>query len=147
MGLSYLEPSSSELEISKFGVDLFVQVVEERAHLNLGAVGLNEFHVVDLIKDVVAHGLLDEAHGDLLLGLGGVLDDTVAVLVELDDGLHHAHGLVEGAVVIVRGEGVLLQELVLDNLSSLKSKKHDMLAKERKKWRKRRTKIFGGDLP
>ena len=38
--------------------------------------------------------------------------------MELNDGLHHGCGLVEWAVIVVLREGVLLQELVLDDLGS-----------------------------
>ena len=100
-----------------------MQVVEEFTHLVLGSVGSHELHVVDLIDDVSTHGLLDVAHGDLLLSLGGVTDDTDAVLVELDNGLHHTDSLVERAVVVMGGEGVLLQELILDDLGSLLKQK------------------------
>jgi hypothetical protein len=44
--------------------------------------------------------------------------------VELDDSLHHAHGFEHRAVVVILGEGVLLQELVLDNLGSLSQLKN-----------------------
>jgi hypothetical protein len=54
--------------------------------------------------------------------LGALCDNADAVLVELDDGLHHAHGLVHGAVEIVLREGVLLEELILDDLRGLKDR-------------------------
>ena len=95
-----------------------MQVVEELPHLVLRAVWQLELHVVEPGDDVAlsTQGLLDVAHRDLLLSRGSLEDDALAVLVELDDGLHHADRLVEGAVVVVLGEGVLLEELVLDDL-------------------------------
>ena len=63
--------------------------------------------------------LLNEGHGDLLVSLGGLRDDSDAVVVELDNSLHHTDGLVHGAVVVVIREGVLLEELILDDLGSL----------------------------
>jgi len=38
--------------------------------------------------------------------------------MELHDSLHHANSLVEGTVVVMLREGVLLEELVLDDLGS-----------------------------
>ena len=112
---------SSELHLLESPIDLLVEIVEELPHLVLRGGGQLEFHVVEPGNDVSlsAEGLLDVAHRDLLLPLGGLLDDALAVLVELDDGLHHADGLVEGAVVVVLGEGVLLEELVFDDCGCL----------------------------
>ena len=120
MGVSC--PDSSELHLLESPIDLLVEIVEELPHLVLRGGGQLEFHVVEPGNDVglSAQGLLDVAHRDLLLSLGGLLDDALAVLVELDDGLHHADGLVEGAVVVMLGEGVLLEELVLDDLGGLR---------------------------
>jgi len=108
----------SELHLLESPVNLGVEVVEELPHLVLWGGGQLELHVVEPGNDVglTAQGLLDVAHGDLLLSLGGLLDDTLAVLVELDNGLHHADSLVEWAVVVMLGEGVLLEELILDDL-------------------------------
>ncbi len=39
--------------------------------------------------------------------------------MELDNSLHHTHSLVHWAVVVMLGEGVLLEEFVLDNLGRL----------------------------
>ena len=98
-----------------------MKVVEELPHLVLRSSWQLELHVVEPGNDIVvtSQSLLDVAHGHLLLSLGGLDDEALAVLVELDDGLHHADGLVERAVVVVLGEGVLLEELVLDDLGSL----------------------------
>ena len=99
-----------------------MEVVEELPHLVLRGGWQLELHVVESGNDIglTTQGLLDVAHGDLLLSLGSLEDDALAVLVELDDGLHHADGLVEGTVVVVLGEGVLLEELVLDDLGGLR---------------------------
>jgi hypothetical protein len=51
--------------------------------------------------------------------LGALRDDADAVLMELDDSLHHAHSLVHGAVEIILGERVLLEELILNDLRGL----------------------------
>ena len=105
-------------------VDLLVQVVEVLAHLVLWQGWWHELHLVDLGDDVLwaGEGLLDESHGDLLVSLGRLGDDAQAVLVELHNGLHHADGLVQWAVVVVLTEGVLLEELILDDLGSLFTK-------------------------
>lgn len=81
--------------------------------------GLHVDHLVHDALLVFAEGGLDEAHGDLLLVLAAVEDEADAALVEAHDDAHHADGLVQRAVVVPRGEGVLLQELVLDDLRSL----------------------------
>ena len=102
-------------------VDQSVQVVEVLDHLVLWGSWLDEFHGVDLSNYILlaSEGLLNNGHRDLLVSLGGLSDDTLAVLVELDNGLHHTDSLVEWAIVVVLGERVLLQELILDDLGSL----------------------------
>lgn len=90
-----------------------MQVVEVLAGLLLGVSGRLELHSGQLVEQARL-GRLDVAHGDLL-----VLNDANAVVEELDDGLHHAHGLVHRTVVVVLRERVLLKELILYDLSSL----------------------------
>ena len=108
--------------------DKGVELVELALHLVPGHRGREELHRVDLVHDIAIlltrqiH--LNLGHGELLLGaLCRVEDHTDAALVEHNDGLHHANGLPEWAVVIVIGEGVLLEELVLDNSCCLKLKR------------------------
>ena len=108
--------------------DKGVELVELALHLVPGHRGREELHRVDLVHDIAVlftrEVHLNLGHGELLLGaLLGVKDDTDAALVEHNDGLHHADGLPEWAVVIVIGEGVLLEELVLDNSCCLKLKR------------------------
>ena len=108
--------------------DSVVKVIELALHLVLGHDGVVELHLIDAVHDIAvllaAEVHLDVVHGELLLGaLGGVEDAADAALVEHNDGLHHADGLPEWAVVIVIGEGVLLEELVLDNSCCLKLKR------------------------
>ena len=104
-----------------------MKIIELALHLVLGHDWVVELHLIDAIHDIAilltAQEHLDVAHGDLLLGLlRGVENDADAALVEHNDGLHHANGLPERAVVIVIGERILLQELIFDNRSSLKFK-------------------------
>ena len=101
-----------------------MEVIELALHLVLGHDWRVELHGVDSVHNIsvlfAAEVHLDLSHGELLLGaLGAIEDDTDASLVEHNDGLHHANGLPEGAVVVVIGEGVLLEELILDNSGSL----------------------------
>ena len=112
---------SEELEVSEPVIDLVVEVVEILSHLVLRDVWLLELHLCELVDDVsgISERLLNEAHGDLTVLLGAVSDDSDAVVVELNDSLHHAHGLVERAVVIEARERVLLEELIFDNSSGL----------------------------
>lgn len=104
--------------------DKGVELVELALHLVPGHRGREELHRVDLVHDIAVllttkvH--LNLGHGELLLGaLLGVNDDTDAALVEHNDGLHHAQGLMEWAIVVVFRERVLLEELILDNLCGL----------------------------
>ena len=97
--------------------------VEVGLHLVLVHDRVHKLHLVNLVEDLVV-GLageerLDGGHGELGVGLLGLEDDLLAAVVELADSLHHAEGLVKRAVVVVLGEGVLLQELVLDDLRGL----------------------------
>ena len=97
-----------------------VQVVELALHLVLWRGWVNELHLVDLIHDVAIlltrEEHLDLGHGHLLLGaLLSVDNGADGALVEHHDGLHHANGLPQGAVVVVLREGVLLQELILND--------------------------------
>ena len=108
--------------------DGVVKVIELALHLVLGHDGVVELHLIDAVHDIAvllaAEVHLDVVHGELLLGaLGGVEDDTDAALVEHNDSLHHADGLPEWAIVIVIGEGVLLEELILDDGCRLKLKR------------------------
>lgn len=101
-----------------------MEFIELVLHLTLGHDGGEELHGVDLIHDVAVlfagESHLDLGHGELLgAGLLSVEDDTDAAVVEEADSLHHADGLPEGAVVIVIREGVLLEEFILNDLSSL----------------------------
>jgi hypothetical protein len=51
--------------------------------------------------------------------LAAVQDDSDAALVEAHDDLHHTQCLVQGAVVVMLREGVLLEEFILDDLGGL----------------------------
>lgn len=100
-----------------------MEVVEVLLHFLLWLGWVLELHLRKFWDNVVTQLLFDEAHGDLLLASGGRLKHADAALVEQVDGLHHAESLVHGAVIVFLGEGVLLQELFLDNKSSF----HDSL--------------------
>lgn len=102
-----------------------MEVIELLLHEGLVHAWVRELHLDDLLHDVAvlftSEEHLDLGHGHLLLrALLGIDDHADAALVELNDGLHHAESLPEGAVVIVVRERVLLEELVLDDISSLK---------------------------
>lgn len=102
-------------------VDLHMEIVEVFADFMFWESWAKELHSVDLGDHILwaREGLLNESHGDLLVSLGGLSDNTEAVLVELNDSLHHASGLVKWAVVVIIRETVLLEELILDNLGGL----------------------------
>merc|ERR1712139_566692 len=72
------------------------------------------------LYDRLAHGLVDGVPANLVVTralrnclLGGV--------VEMNDHLHHANGLRQGAHKIVIAEAVLLEEVLADNLRALQS--------------------------
>ena len=109
-----------------------MEVIEHALHLVLGGNWVNELHLDDLVHNVAVllarKEHLDLGHGHLLLrALLGVDDGADASVVEHADCLHHADGLPKGAIVIVLGERVLLQELVLDDISSLENRKNTTL--------------------
>ena len=106
--------------------DKGVELIELALHLVPGHRRGVELHRVDLVHDIAVlftrEVHLNLGHGELLLGaLLGVKDDTDAALVEHNDGLHHAQGLPEWAIKVMIRERVLLEELILDNLSGLHS--------------------------
>lgn len=121
---------SVNLHFSEFVFDLSDDVVEVLSDFEVRGEGVQELHVVELVNNIVLEGLLDETHGDLLLTLGGVGDDLHAVLVELNDTLHHTNGLGERAVVIVITESVLLEEFILDDGGSLNIEKERLIAEK-----------------
>ena len=118
------------VELLEASVNQVVEVVELLNNLVLWSGWQDELHGVDSANNILVarKGLLNVSHRDLLVSLGGLGDDSDTVVVELDNGLHHAHGLVQWTVVVVLGERVLLQELILDNLGSLHTNRKDMLA-------------------
>lgn len=67
-------------------------------------------------------GVIDDGPGDLLVGLDGLVDDSLGVFEESDNALHHAECLVQGAVEIIGREGILLQEIFSDDFSDLQRK-------------------------
>lgn len=109
------------MHVSELVLHQLEQVVELFADFLFRSSWQNLLHHVDSVDDSIlfTEGLLDEAHGDLLLVLGTFSDDADAVLVESDNDLHHTQGLVQGTVVVIVREGVLLKELILDDLSRL----------------------------
>jgi hypothetical protein len=121
---------SVNLHFSEFVFNLSDDVVEVLSDFEVRGEGVQELHVVELVNNIVLEGLLDETHGDLLLTLGGVGDDLHAVLVELNDTLHHTNSLGERAVVIVITESVLLEEFILDDGGSLNIEKERLIAEK-----------------
>ena len=110
---------SVDLHFSEACVNFLDNVVEVLLHLVVWSERVLELHGGQLVHHVVFEGLLDIAHRDLALSLGGVSDDPHAAVKELADGSHHTGGLHKRAVVVMLGERVLLQELILDDLGSL----------------------------
>ena len=97
------------------------EIVELADDLLLWSLGVDELHLLEVGDDVLLEGLLDEGHRDLLLRLCGLLQDLYALLIVDADALQHTDGLVQWAVVVILGEGVLLKEFFLDDLGDLES--------------------------
>ncbi len=112
------QTSSTKDKLSEVVIDFVDEVVEVGVQLVSGESGVLELHLGQLEEELL-EGVVDECPGDLLLALHGVVDDSLGVIVELNDASHHTEGLVKGTVVIVAGEGVLLQEVLSDNLGYL----------------------------
>ena len=48
------------------------------------------------------------------------LHSFLCQVVELHNVMEHAHSLIEGTVAVIRGVGILLEEVILDQLGNLK---------------------------
>ncbi len=111
-------------ELGESLLDALMHVVELALHLILGRIGGDKLHGDHLVHHVTVllarQEHLDLSHRHLLLrALLGLDDGADAAVVEQADGLHHADCLPQGAVVVMLGEGVLLEELVLDDIGGL----------------------------
>lgn len=84
------------------------------------AVTHDKLHSCELVNDV-AQAVLDGGPGDLVVRLGGVLHGLLGQVEEDHNVLEHAHGLVERTVAVVGSVGVLLEEVVLDELGHLQN--------------------------
>ena len=64
----------------------------------------------------------DDCPGDsVILMIVAFLHRPLSHVVERHYVMQHGHGLVEGAVAVILGVGVLLKEVILDQLSYLQS--------------------------
>lgn len=89
------------LEVAEGGRHVFQELVEVCLDLSLAFFhGVLELHGGELVE-YVAHGVTDDVPGDLVVGLRGGLDGVSGHVVECDDVLQHAHGLVERTETIV----------------------------------------------
>ncbi len=79
-----------------------------------------ELHSGELM-DVLANLVFNDGPCDIAGLVVCLLHGSLAHVVECHNILQHAHGLVEWTVAIVLGVGVLLQEVVLDELGNFKS--------------------------
>ena len=82
--------------------------VELGLHLMLVHHRVEELHLVDCVQHLVVSGAgeesLDSGHGELGVRLLRLHDNSHATIVEQADGLHHAEGLVQGAIVVMLGK-------------------------------------------
>ena len=107
------------LKTPERGLHTLVQLLKVGLDLGLSVLpGVLELHGAQLVEDV-AHGLPNDHPRDLVLALRGALHGVAGEVVERHDVLEHAHGLVEGAVAVVGGVAVLLEEVVLEELGHL----------------------------
>ena len=60
--------------------------------------------------------ILDNGPGDLASLIVGPLHTPLSHVVEAHHVVQHAHGFIERAVTVVLCEGVLLEEVILDQL-------------------------------
>lgn len=111
----------SDDHVSELEINVVDDLIKVFADLTFGGQRIQELHVVELVHNIRLESALDEAHRDLLVRLRRVSDHTHTVVVEFADALHHAGSLEEGTIVVILGEGVLLEELILDDLGGLKS--------------------------
>lgn len=110
----------SDDHVSELEINFIDDLIKVFAGLTFRGQRIQELHVVELVHDIGFESALDETHRDLLVRFGRVGDDAHTVVVEFADALHHAGSLEEGTVVVILGEGVLLEEFILDDLGGLK---------------------------
>jgi len=93
----------SELHFLESSIDLCMEIIEEFPHLVFWSIWKLELHVVDVGNNIVlsSESLLNVAHRNFLLSLGSLSDDTLTVLVEFDNSLHHSDGFIQRAVIVV----------------------------------------------
>jgi hypothetical protein len=111
----------SDDHVSELEINFIDDLIKVFADLTFRGQRIQELHVVELVHDIGFESALDETHRDLLVRFGRVCDNAHTVVVEFADALHHAGSLEEGTVVVILGEGVLLEEFILDDLGGLKS--------------------------
>jgi len=108
-------------ELSEVVLNVFSESIQLSLELGKRSSWRNELHSGQLVADGLGEGLFNEGHGDFPLHVLGLSEDLPTLLVVRHDTLHHTDRLYQWAVVIVLREGVLLQELFLDELSNLES--------------------------
>ncbi|GIX61492.1 HEAT repeat protein, putative [Babesia caballi] len=108
--------------------DLAGQRLERRRVLLLRQVRVHELQPRYLV-DGAAHRVVDRAPAQLVAALRRLRDRLEAVVVEGHDAAQHAVGLDERALVVVVGEGVLLQKVLPDDLGHLQ--RHLLVLRER----------------
>ena len=113
-----MSPSSKD-ELSEFCVDFFAKCVDFICKLLRGLEWVLE---LKLCQSVVLgiHSFEDHEPSDFALGLQRFINNTFGIVEEAADGLHHSHGLVQWAVIIVIREGILLQEIFSNNFGDLR---------------------------
>mmetsp|Transcript_16908 Transcript_16908/g.42446 ORF Transcript_16908/g.42446 Transcript_16908/m.42446 type:complete len:669 (+) Transcript_16908:112-2118(+) len=117
-----LQPSLTVLLLQS--AERVAQVVAELHQASLDSLltvrGVLELHAGQLVHEV-AHAGLDDVERDPagVAASAGLLHRAVGQVVEQDHVLEHEHRLVEGAVLVVLGERVLLQVVLLDQAGGL----------------------------
>ena len=108
-------------KFSELVLDGFTEGLELVDHFLFWELWILILHSLEIVNDALLEGVFNNSHGQLSLLLLGLGENSLACLIVGTDVLHHSNGLVEWAVVIEIREGVLLQELFLDQGSDSKS--------------------------
>jgi len=107
-------------ELSETIVNIVTDVGEVLVHRFSGSLGVLELHSGELEERLV-NSVGNDGPRNLLIALVRLSDGLLGALEELDDALHHADGLLKGAVVVVGREGILLEEVLTDDLGDFKN--------------------------
>jgi len=111
--------TSAKDKFPEFSVDVFTQVAEVVEDFLLRFLGVLELHLREL-QELSLDCVVDNSPRDLSIRLSSLVDDSLGVFEESHYAFHHPECLVQGTVVVILGESILLQEVLSDHLCHLK---------------------------